>query len=251
MITATTIDEVIQHLDAIITWSRLKKSRIGYFAVLYRSMTMAVKNGIAVGSFENGARMALLDVNFANRYIQAWEAYTNGRPCSNAWCRAFNASENNKLAVLQHLILGINTHINLDLAIAAADTCPGDTIHGLKNDFEKINDVISALTQGVQDKLTRIWWPLKLITDITNNRHKAVLNFSITKARETSWANALALSVVENENRENYIGIIDQVVVEVADKVISPGCLASLVLKPVVLMEAKDPVRIIDILMEE
>jgi hypothetical protein len=41
--------------------------------------------------------------------------------------------------------MGINTHINLDLAIAAALTSPGTAIYSLEKDFNKINDVISSL----------------------------------------------------------------------------------------------------------
>ena len=124
MIQATSVDDVIAHLDNIIDWSKKKQSRIGYFATLYRNMTKAVKQGIADKTFTDGKRMELLDVIFANRYLDAWDAYVNKQKCSNAWCAAFNACDKNNLIVLQHLILGINTHINLDLGIAAAEACP-------------------------------------------------------------------------------------------------------------------------------
>ncbi len=38
----TTIEEVITQLDTIIEWSLARKSRVGYFATLYRRMTVAV-----------------------------------------------------------------------------------------------------------------------------------------------------------------------------------------------------------------
>ena len=68
---ATTIDEVISALDDILAISKVKKSRAGYFAALYRKVTLAVKNGIASGIYEDGKRMEKLDVIFANRYLAA------------------------------------------------------------------------------------------------------------------------------------------------------------------------------------
>ena len=40
---AKTIDEVIQQLDEIIDRSYWQKSRLGYFAALYRKVTIEVK----------------------------------------------------------------------------------------------------------------------------------------------------------------------------------------------------------------
>lgn len=163
-------------------------------------------------------------------------------------CAAFDACNNNKLIVLQHLILGVNTHINLDLGIAAAETSPGESIYDLQKDFEKINAVIASLTQAVQETLCNIWFPLRMIGKIVNNRQEAVLNFSIATARKTSWANAIALSIAGNEAKNNYINIMDNTVVSVAQRVINPGIATSFLLRPVRIMEDKDVRKIIDIL---
>lgn len=54
---ATTIDDVIHQLTAIVERSRETTSRQGYFAALYRRVTIAVKEGIAAGRFQDGPRM--------------------------------------------------------------------------------------------------------------------------------------------------------------------------------------------------
>ena len=54
MINANSINEVITNLDIVIEWSKKQQSRIGYFAVLYRSMTIAVQQGILNNNFEDG-----------------------------------------------------------------------------------------------------------------------------------------------------------------------------------------------------
>ena len=248
MIQATSVNDVIAHLDNIIDWSKEKQSRIGYFATLYRNMTKAVKEGIANKTFTDGKRMEQLDVIFANRYLHAWDAYVNKQKCSNAWCAAFDACDKNNLIVLQHLILGINTHINLDLGIAAAEACPGDAILDLKTDFDKINGVIASLMQEVQDDLSKVWRPLYFLEKIANNREEPVLNFSIDLARKAAWQNALLLSKSEGHAKENYIKVMDQTVLFLANRIINPGLGVRLILTPVLRMEARNVSAIIDIL---
>lgn len=248
MIKATNIDEVVAHLDNIIAVCKQQQSRIGYFACLYQKMTLAVKQGIANNIFANGSRMELLDVNFANRYLQAWEANSNRLTCTRSWSTVFTSSATNNLIVLQHLILGINTHINLDLAIAAAQTCPGNQIFELEADFNKINDIIAALMQNVQDDLSSVWPPLKLITTIANHQQDAILNFSIAAARKASWANALALAAIPQPAVANYIDAMDNTVTELAKRIINPGFGMRLLLNPVLNMEHGSVNAIIDML---
>ena len=66
---AETIDQVIRQLDDIIDWSIRNDSRLGYFAALYRKVTLQVKSGITDGFFEDAERMERLDVIFAKGSI--------------------------------------------------------------------------------------------------------------------------------------------------------------------------------------
>lgn len=54
--------------------------------------------------------------------------------------------------ILQHLLLGINAHINLDLGIAAAQTSPGDDLPDLRNDFVEINRVLVRQVDGIRER---------------------------------------------------------------------------------------------------
>ncbi|MCB9294051.1 MAG: hypothetical protein H6559_13170 [Lewinellaceae bacterium] len=209
-IPARTIQEVIDALGHIIATCEEKGSRQAYFALLYKSMTEAVRDAILAGHFEDGPRMEKLDVLFANRYLVAWQQHRQGLPATRSWQIAFDAAGDHSLIVLQHLILGVNTHINLDLGIAAALTAPGDDIAALQRDFEKINDIIATLTGTMQAKLERIWWPMRLLRRLTKNREQAVIEFSIAKAREGAWANANALSQILGPARPGFgMGSVD------------------------------------------
>ena len=43
---AATIDDVIWQLTEIVEWSKQNNSRMGYFAAIYRKVTIQVKKGI-------------------------------------------------------------------------------------------------------------------------------------------------------------------------------------------------------------
>ncbi len=157
------IEDVIIALTEIVENCKHAKNRSGYFAALYKRMTIAVKDGVASGAFLDGDRMGKLDVTFATRYLSAYEAYNKNEACSTSWKYAFDGCINQSLTVIQQLILGINTHINLDLAIASAVTAPGDSIHKLEADFNRINDVIGSLFDDVQRCLEDVWLPMKFL----------------------------------------------------------------------------------------
>ncbi len=219
---ANTIQEVIATLDLIIGQCEAQSSRHAYFALLYKGMTEAVRDAIVAGQFENAARMEQLDVLFANRYLHAWQQYEQQQPLTRSWQAAFDACDDDALIVLQHLVLGINTHINLDLAIAAALTAPGDSIFALQRDFDKINDIIAALTDGMQSKLERIWWPMRLIRRVMRGKDEAVIEFSIGKARQAAWTNGVALAQLPEEAAAAYIDQMDHVVVGIAGNIARP-----------------------------
>ena len=70
-----TLDDVVDAIDSIIRWSIGASSRLGYFAAMYKRITIGVRTAVAEGAFEDGPRMALFDVAFANRYFDALNGY--------------------------------------------------------------------------------------------------------------------------------------------------------------------------------
>ena len=122
---ATSIDEVIAQLGDVIDRSLRERNRLGFFAALYRKVTIKVKEGIVAGRFDDGPRMERLDVIFANRYLEALTRLGSGQAPTPCWALSFEAAATWPPIILQHLLLGMNAHINFDLGIAAATTCPG------------------------------------------------------------------------------------------------------------------------------
>ncbi|MGC9352498.1 MAG: DUF5995 family protein [Mariniphaga sp.] len=181
------IEDVISILDDIILETEINNNPLGYFAVLYRKVTVKVKEGIENNYFDDGPRMEKLDVVFARYYIDAYFSWKQNQTVSQSWTRAFTISENKSMLVLQHLLLGMNAHINLDLGIAAAEISTEENIHQLKNDFIKINEILSAQVDEVQFGLSAIWSPLKKILSKTGQIDNYLVDFSMKIARDGAW----------------------------------------------------------------
>ena len=220
---AATIDEVIQLLQEIIQQSITEKSTKGYFAVLYLKVTQKVKEGIQNGTFENGPRMEKFDVIFANRYIKAYYQYQTQQPTSKSWEAAFVEADNYWIIVLQHLLLGMNAHINLDLGIAAAQISPKDEIHSLQNDFNTINTILSSLVADVEKDLTEVWPILKWILEKTKSIDTFLIDFSMQKAREGAWKYVLELAPLDGKKAEESITIRDEKVAQKAKLITNLG----------------------------
>lgn len=245
---ANSIEEVIQHLDAIIARAHQENSRLGYFAALYREVTIKVREGIAGNDFEDGSRMERLDVIFANRYLQAMQEFQNGGQPTKSWLVALRSAKSWRLLILQHLLLGINAHINLDLGIAAVKTGPGEQLPALKSDFYKINEILSELLDVVQDKISVLSPGLDLLDRIGGRSDEAIMNFSIQKARDEAWNFAQALAALNAEEQEQRIAQKDIEIEALARIVRNPGWLISLVAFFIRLFESSRVSKIINVL---
>ncbi len=189
---ANTIDAVIEQLTSIIVQAEATNNRAGYFAALYKKVTVAVAEKIKQGYFDDNARMEQLDVVFANRYLQAHQNYLLQQPCSASWQLAFDTCKNWRPMVMHHLLTGMNAHIGLDLGIAAATVAPGAAIESLHNDFNKINTILCDMITEVKASLFSMWPLSKLISKLNMSKlENDIAGFSMTIARDAAWQVAL------------------------------------------------------------
>jgi hypothetical protein len=245
---AHSIDEVIAQLDEIIARLRRENSRLGFFAALYRQVTVKVKEGIALGRFEDGARMERLDVAFANSYIEALQRFRAGEPASKSWQVAFETATSWRLLILQHLLLGMNAHINLDLGAAAAQVCPGEKLPALKRDFDEINVILSDLLDKVQQQIAAVSPWLGLLDRIAGRTDEIVFKFSLKKARAAAWKFAERLANLSSAQQLSAMQAHDGKIEKLANLVRRPGWLISLVALVIRLRENNDVAGIIEIL---
>ena len=224
------IDEVIEALDGIIKQAEDNNDTAGYFAALYRKVTIRVKQGITNNEFENGPRMEKLDMIFASRYLDAYFAWKNNQPITASWKKAFDITTNYWPIVLQHLLIGMNAHINLDLGIAAAQVSVNKNINTLQNDFNKINSILSSLVTEVQNDLANIWPRLKWILQKTKNVDDFLVDFSMQLSREGAWKFAISIAGKSSGELDTLITARDIKVAEKSKIITHDGFLVSLIL---------------------
>src|SRR5215467_391007 len=233
-----TIDQVLHVLDEIVDWSWQQKSRLGYFAALYRRVTQAVKQGIDQGKFQNGPLMERLDVTFANRYLHAFEQFRSGALPTMSWQLAFRSASAWYPLIVQQLLIGINAHINLDLGIAAATVAPGNQLAGLKADFDQINAVLSGEVGTVEKEMAEVSPLIGLLEKFSLKTDTVIINFSLEKARDFAWSQAANLAPKSGPDLQAAIRALDAEVDLLAHLIVSPPLLIRLELFPIRALES-------------
>ena len=250
-IPAKTIDEVLTELDKIIDSTVADNNYLGIFAYVYRRTTAQIKQAIREKEFEDNERMELMDVAFANLYLTAYQKYTSNLSCSESWQTAFDAGKKN-ITILQHTMLGMNAHINLDLGIAAATFDPGTSMPSLKNDFMKVNQVLNSLVNEMQDRVARVSRLMILLDRMGKNTDELIINFSMAKAREQAWDLACYLSDLEDAEKQIVIAKKDSRIAAFGEILKSPpGILLKMTIKLIALFEEKNIKTIITKLRED
>jgi len=243
---AQTLDEVILRLEQIISDAITTDNRAGYFAALYHKVTCRVKEGIANGEFQDGPRMAKLDVVFANRYIDAYDAWTakHEAAVSRSWHIAFTQLRKRSVLVLQHLLLGMNAHINLDLGIAVVEIAKDFNIplQQIHQDFNSINTILAALSYEVISDLNRIS-PLLSLLGMHAGNNSLLIQFALSNARDGAWCFAEDLY-----NNGNTIASRDQDIHKLGGSIVTTKGFIRLTIFIIHLFELKNPSKITTIL---
>jgi len=217
------IDDILDELDQILAESRRRRSRLGYFAALYRDVTAQVKRAIEAGEFDDGARMERLDVRFARYYLDALDARATAEGPSRAWARTFEAAARWRPLVLQHLLLGMNTHINLDLGIAAVEVTTEQRLPALKRDFNRINQILGSMIEAVQTRIAKVSPWIGVLDRLSGRADEVISNFCLVHARADAWDFAQTLAAMDPADRPQLIAEKDRETAERTAPILRPG----------------------------
>ncbi|WP_033284377.1 DUF5995 family protein [Streptomyces sp. NRRL F-525] len=222
---AQNIDEVVDGLAGIVREATDAGDRVGYFAALYRQVTVEIRKAIHAGQFEDGPRMDRFDTLFGNRYFEAHDAWQRDRSGPRCWRETFGLLSDADTVIVQHLILGVNAHINLDLAVAAARTSPGEDIHALQHDFLLINDILAGVVLVLEDSVGAVSPLLSLLDKVGGRTDEEILDFSVVQSRQEAWYNAVLLAGQTEAEREATIDRLDVRAAVLARLIARPGLL--------------------------
>jgi hypothetical protein len=145
--------------------------RRSVFPAAYAAMTTAMHEAIEADRFIDADWVSALLELFADYYFRAVAGFEQGMPIPDCWRHALEAPAD--LDVLQHLLLGINAHINRDLVFTTVEMLERHSgrVEDRRVDFDRVNEVIRTTIDTVQDEVvatrSKFWsavdamlWPL-------------------------------------------------------------------------------------------
>jgi hypothetical protein len=201
-----TIDDVLRNIDQIIDWSINAQSNIGYFAVLYKRVTVAIREAINDGVFDDGHRIEQLDVVFAHRYFNALNAYfypDEYQGPTLPWEVAFVGDQNDQAIILQHMMTGLNAHITFDLGLAVL-AIAANSLDKLENDFNRVNALLCSQIPGILGVVEQLSPEFRWIRRVLPNE-VALLKRMVTKLRRSAWYFAIYMALHPENAREKRV----------------------------------------------
>jgi hypothetical protein len=158
---------VLQRMTTLVDQWEAAHDRRAIFLGCYRLMTRNMLDAIEAGRFHDGLWVSQLLGRFANYYFAALDRFeqdeSNTPP---VWKLAFEATRDEDVMTLQHLLLGVNAHINFDLVFSLCDLLQTEWAEATPKqreqrhaDHELVNRIIGETTDVVQDQVVEQFSP--------------------------------------------------------------------------------------------
>jgi hypothetical protein len=170
-----------------------------FFHATYLRTTQAVADEIRRGGFTDPAWLERWDLAFAELYVDALEADQRGEPIAGPWRAAFDAARDQPgLPPLQHVLFGLNAHINYDLpqaliaVISPADFDDHAVLAGREADHVHVDQVLQQRVDAEDAELAAVSKVTLLDRLMRPANHAASRRF-LAEARAKVWRNAHAL----------------------------------------------------------
>ena len=187
---ARVLDELQERLDSLPARMEFRRT----FIATYRRTTEAVGRAIEHGSFNDPRWVAAWDSAFADLFFVAHDADLAGERPPRPWRLAFDPSE--RLNSLQHLLLGMNAHINFDLPQALLAVITDDDftdpvlIDRRRRDHERINQILASRVSAEDGQLGG---SRRLLDHLLTPLNRASSKRFLREARQKVWRNTFAL----------------------------------------------------------
>lgn len=211
----------------------------GYFPALYARVTDRVQTAVAdqrFGDAEDGARVERFARRFAARYLGP-KAGTP--PIARCWQASWDVAGDDGLLIVQHLLLGINAHVNHDLGQVVVELVDdGESLEDIRPGFEAINTVLAETYPLVLRDLGRV---SRWVGTAAAWGGGTLFNFSLRAARDQAWRLATRLSPMDDEARRSEVELLDDLVSVLAYLIAEPGWPATWIVPIARRFEADDP----------
>jgi hypothetical protein len=219
------VDETHARLRDLLHAFEAREDRRAVFLSVYARMTGSVAERIRDGGFADPAWVGEYLVAFANLYRAAVYDYEAGDLGSLAdpWQLAFEAAERGDALVVQDAALGVNAHINYDLALTLEQVGVGPNRQQRYADHHAVTDVIREILDESQDALAARDAPGLATLDASMGRVDEWLwVFTIDECRDSAWRTAVALQSPFHPRRRFARWVNDVTSTGVAHLILSP-----------------------------
>jgi hypothetical protein len=192
---ALTIDEVIALLQSL-EQTLPASDGVRWFNRLYLDVTLAVREYCSTGPLKAPPFLQQLDVLFANKFFDAYDAAESGGRIPACWAPLFDARHDARIAPLQFALAGMNAHIGHDLAIGVVEMCQALDVVPTDDcpqhaDYDAVNAIM-----GKTEAQTKQWLLTGAIKELDHEVapvDDAVAIWSIERARDAAWIRAEVL----------------------------------------------------------
>lgn len=240
---ARSVDDVLHLLERCIETARAENSAEGYFPLIYSWETRDIAAAADDGVFDAPDDLRRMIVAFANRYFAARRQFRAGEPAPKAWGLAFRAARSSPALVVQHVLLAMNAHINVDLAAATAET-------GLSwPDFSRVDAILARGVRRVQARLNRTTPVLRMLDVFAGEFDEMLATFSLKAARRYAFDVAQRLRAAPEADRPALIAEAEDCALRIGQRLLQPPLRDRLLLAAVRLTERNmSPRKLLELL---
>lgn len=192
----TSVEETYRSLHELEALFRDRGDRRAVFLTVYARVTREVATGIERGEFRDPAWVADYLVTFANFYRRALVDFETGNTESlpSAWRLFFRATAADAL-VIQCAVLGINAHVNYDLALALRTVGIDGDRAAKYEDHRRINEILWRLVDETLARLAETYAPgLETVADVAGPLGERLWFLALATGRESAWWIAVTLT---------------------------------------------------------
>lgn len=200
------LDDTIEELRSV---ALTADDASGHFPAMYARVTDRIRSSAAEGRFGDPAGMLRFAHAFAGRYLRP---RAGTEPVPGAWRAAWDVADDRRLLIVQHLLLGINAHVNHDLGqvvVELADARDDRSLASLRGDFDTVNGVLAATMPDVLRDLGRASRWVNVAAAWGAGRW---FHFSLEAARDQAWRYAERTFPLSADQRRTAASELDELV---------------------------------------
>ena len=181
-----------------------------FFLAAYLRTTRAVGEELRHGGFRDPEWVERWDVVFADLYLDALETAQAGRRPPEPWAVAFGAGEHDRFPPLRHVLLGMNAHINYDLAqsllavISEQEFDDPELLASRAADHEHIDSVLVRRVGAEDSELESLSGGRSLVDRLLQPLNRLGTKRFLRESRAKVWANTRLLDAARRQGADAY-----------------------------------------------